>query len=433
MQPPRNWVVLKTLAVGHRSLEATGRVVTYPLNTKKEVENAIPLTRTTEVSYPAGGPYEGPDRPLLLEGGTGIGKTRAYLAAIAGYAGQVAIVLPTHQLIDQLRPPPIWRKPSRCSFSSGPVLRRPRAYERQREAAKVARVLVCTAASVIIDHRLNGQYNGATTAITCCSTSRWPARPCRASARPGKYRRRIGWRAGGGFRRPRSPDRTWKRCWKSAGSTPTPPAALMRSIVADPKFITVAANRRRGRPTEWNRRHLLPGRLLRKISNRPTPPLSARPQHRRKLPRQNLWRLPRSRFSTAQPDTGERAFLPDADPAAVIAEAARPCLVVMTSFKTAASLKSHKHSRTLKLRLGEALKAASAPRWRAGAVKTPENNRQGMTACRRPAPTSIAVAAWAGLTAVAASIVVPDTLLPWKSGKPQQFRSRNVGICRMRR
>ena len=42
------------------------------------------------------------DAPLLLEGGTGLGKTRAYLAAIKEYEGTVAIVLPTIQLMDQL-------------------------------------------------------------------------------------------------------------------------------------------------------------------------------------------------------------------------------------------------------------------------------------------------------------------------------------------
>jgi Rad3-related DNA helicase len=42
------------------------------------------------------------DAPLLLEGGTGLGKTRAYLAAVSSSAFRIAIVLPTHQLIDQL-------------------------------------------------------------------------------------------------------------------------------------------------------------------------------------------------------------------------------------------------------------------------------------------------------------------------------------------
>ena len=42
------------------------------------------------------------DGPLLLEGGTGIGKTRAYLAAIAESDQRIAVVLPTYQLIDQV-------------------------------------------------------------------------------------------------------------------------------------------------------------------------------------------------------------------------------------------------------------------------------------------------------------------------------------------
>ena len=42
------------------------------------------------------------DGPLLLEGGTGLGKTRAYLKALQEFDSTVAIVLPSHQLIDQL-------------------------------------------------------------------------------------------------------------------------------------------------------------------------------------------------------------------------------------------------------------------------------------------------------------------------------------------
>ena len=46
-----------------------------------------------------------PDAPLLLEGTTGLGKTRAYLSAVmqAAESGKrIAIALPSHQLIDQL-------------------------------------------------------------------------------------------------------------------------------------------------------------------------------------------------------------------------------------------------------------------------------------------------------------------------------------------
>ena len=45
------------------------------------------------------------DGPLLLEGGAGLGKTRAYLSAImdAARSGKrIALVLPTHALINQL-------------------------------------------------------------------------------------------------------------------------------------------------------------------------------------------------------------------------------------------------------------------------------------------------------------------------------------------
>ena len=45
------------------------------------------------------------DAPLLLEGTTGIGKTRAYLAAImtaVATGKKLAVILPSHQLIDQL-------------------------------------------------------------------------------------------------------------------------------------------------------------------------------------------------------------------------------------------------------------------------------------------------------------------------------------------
>jgi Rad3-related DNA helicase len=105
-----------------------------------------------------------PDEPLLLEGGTGIGKTRAYLAAIKQSDKRIAIVLPTHVLIDQLLA-------SRDLVAVGlevGVFRPARMfdtraeYEAQRQAARDAQVMLCTAASIIIDQRLQGEYNGAT-------------------------------------------------------------------------------------------------------------------------------------------------------------------------------------------------------------------------------------------------------------------------------
>jgi Rad3-related DNA helicase len=107
---------------------------------------------------------DAPDGPLLLEGGTGLGKTRAYLAAIQNK--RVAIVLPTHQLIDQML---VSSDLKAVNLNDVQAFRPARffetraEYERSRDAAKAAQVLVCTAASVIIDQRLDGEYNGVTT------------------------------------------------------------------------------------------------------------------------------------------------------------------------------------------------------------------------------------------------------------------------------
>ena len=108
-----------------------------------------------------------PDGPLLLEGGTGLGKTRAYLAAVMQSGKRVAIVLPTHALIDQV----LASSDLAATRSGVDVMAfRPaltfdsrKEYEAQREAARAAQVMICTAASVIIDQRLSGEYNGATT------------------------------------------------------------------------------------------------------------------------------------------------------------------------------------------------------------------------------------------------------------------------------
>jgi Rad3-related DNA helicase len=107
---------------------------------------------------------ESPDAPLLIEGGTGLGKTRAYLAAIQNR--RVAIVLPTHQLIDQMLDSSDLKAVGLTDVKAFRPVRffEARAeYERSREGAKAAQLLLCTAASVIIDQRLDGEYNGVTT------------------------------------------------------------------------------------------------------------------------------------------------------------------------------------------------------------------------------------------------------------------------------
>lgn len=104
--------------------------------------------------------------PLLLEGGTGLGKTRAYLHALVQSRKRVAIVLPTHQLIDQLLSSTDLAEAAPgvhvVAFRPARMYAARQAYEANREQALAADVLLCTAASVMIDQRLKGEYNGAT-------------------------------------------------------------------------------------------------------------------------------------------------------------------------------------------------------------------------------------------------------------------------------
>lgn len=106
-----------------------------------------------------------PDAPLLMEGATGLGKTRAYLSALAKTTKRVAIVLPTHQLIDQLLASQDIQAVAltdTVAFRPARMFENRQQYETQRQLAQTARVLLCTAASVIIDQRLSGEYNGST-------------------------------------------------------------------------------------------------------------------------------------------------------------------------------------------------------------------------------------------------------------------------------
>lgn len=110
-----------------------------------------------------------PDAPLLLEGSTGLGKTRALLAAVmnAAASGQrITLALPSHQLIDQClastdlaatRLPGV----KVVAFRPSRWFEERADYVAQREAAMAAPVMLCTSAAVIIDRRLGGAYNGA--------------------------------------------------------------------------------------------------------------------------------------------------------------------------------------------------------------------------------------------------------------------------------
>jgi Rad3-related DNA helicase len=107
---------------------------------------------------------QAPKNPLLLEGGTGLGKTRAYLAAIESSDKRIAIILPSHALINQLLDSKdlaavgiydIRAFRPRSFFESA------KEWSMHKQDAMEARVMICTSASVIIDEQLGGDYNGS--------------------------------------------------------------------------------------------------------------------------------------------------------------------------------------------------------------------------------------------------------------------------------
>ena len=109
-----------------------------------------------------------PDAPLLLEGATGLGKTRAYLYPLlesANSGKKIAIILPTRQLIEQLLNSADIEVCNKAGVEIQAFIPRRdfenvAQYREQREKALNAPVMLCTSASVIIDQRLGGDYNG---------------------------------------------------------------------------------------------------------------------------------------------------------------------------------------------------------------------------------------------------------------------------------
>jgi len=111
-----------------------------------------------------------PDAPLLLEGATGLGKTLPFLVAAAASGKKVAIVFPTHQLIDQILTS--WDLKETLAAHPAVTVRAfrpkshfedaPKDYIAQKGEASEADIMFCTSVSVIIDQRLGGEYNGAT-------------------------------------------------------------------------------------------------------------------------------------------------------------------------------------------------------------------------------------------------------------------------------
>ncbi len=107
------------------------------------------------------------DAPLLVEGTTGLGKTRAYLGPLFASGKRVAIVLPTHALIEQLLASSdlasVRAETAVEAFRPARAFASREVYLQARERAVSAQVMLCTSASVIIDQRMRGQYNGSTT------------------------------------------------------------------------------------------------------------------------------------------------------------------------------------------------------------------------------------------------------------------------------
>jgi len=108
------------------------------------------------------------DAPLLLEGTTGLGKTRAYLAAAAeGIASgkKIALVLPTHMLIEQLLNSEdlkvtIPSTQTVVAFLPRRFFETVSDYREHKLRATSADLMLCTSASMIIDQRLKGEYHG---------------------------------------------------------------------------------------------------------------------------------------------------------------------------------------------------------------------------------------------------------------------------------
>lgn len=211
------------------------------------------------------------EHPLLLEGGTGLGKTRAYLHALISSGKRVAVILPTHQLIDQLlassdliesrgtasvvafRPAGMW--PDR------------EAYQSHKNEALEAQVLLCTAASVLIDQQLSGEYNGVTRReyLLFDEADQLPDLAALQAnlAIPAEELTRLKLRG-------LAPDATVSALLalppRKVGAELRAVARVIRDVLENPvPYCHVGVDEEGGLALK----HKLPGRLLKKISNRP--------------------------------------------------------------------------------------------------------------------------------------------------------------------
>ncbi len=213
-----------------------------------------------------------PDAPLLLEGGVGIGKTRAYLHAAVQSGQRIAIVVPTHQLIDQLLASAdlaaVRGSATVAAFRPARMFERRRDYDEQREAAAQARIMVCTAASVVIDQRLAGEYNGSTAARDYLIFDEADQLPDMAALQSDLAISRTDLDAAS--IRFTTVEDTLRRLADKAPRTVEPEvraaARVMIEVLAEPRWFQKVGLDDDGAIVLT---HKLPGRLLKKVANRP--------------------------------------------------------------------------------------------------------------------------------------------------------------------
>jgi len=363
------------------------------------------------------------DAPLLLEGGTGIGKTRAFLAALAQYGGTSAIVLPTHALIDQLLASSDLAAVGLKVEAFRPVghFEDRAAYEAHRERAMKSRAMLCTAASVTIDQRLGGNYNGATQRdyLLFDEADQLPAAAALRQdltiaaadlSEAGRTRTAV--------------EETIAALIDRPGIEPEirAKARMIREALREPAWY-----RKAGKDDEGGiaLHHRLPGRLLKRVANRGgTAFLSATLTIGGRFDdfRRSMGIESKSRFSGMVEPKRHGALSVEtpfgADPAAIVERAERPCLVATPSHD-------------LSEKLGALLPAA--------VVRGRDETTADAAGRIGEAGILIAAGAWAGLDTPLRwrSIVVPripfepPTILDDKI-ESRYIDSRNTAVRRMR-
>jgi len=363
------------------------------------------------------------DAPLLLEGGTGIGKTRAYLKSIADYSGQTAIVVPTIQLMDQLLDSEDLKAIGLevAAFRRRNLFERHADYLTQRDRALNADVMICTSASVIIDQRLSGEYNGVTNRdyILFDEADQLPgAAALRSDTRIDKFELS----AEGIAHKDSIQAITGLLSKSKLDSELRGRAKIIKEALDEPAWFWQVGLDDEGGVSLY---HRMPGRLLKRIANRPNVAFISATlrigdsfnDFSRALGIGNI-----SRFSDViEPAShGALNIITEFDKPleAVIREATKPCLVATASFEA---------TRDIGNKLPEAVLRSDTETAAAAATRV---DKEGIL---------IATGAWAGLDTPTrwASIVVPKIPFPAPTVLDEKIESRyidsrNQAVRRMR-